>query len=74
MSASIPRTCRTCEHWSPYLHDLGEYLEYVTRRQEAWARADDIVTFHKAWPHKPADDRRGSETCDRYDMAPEGSA
>lgn len=46
-------TCATCWHWSPDRHGAGECTEYILRRQLAFARADDTVAFHAAWPHLP---------------------
>lgn len=70
----MTRACRTCVHWSAYMADLGECLEYITRRQDAWARADDVVTFHRAWPHKAAENRRGHERCERHEPETVGTA
>lgn len=61
------RTCAGCKHWSEYAAGLGECMEYVTRRQDAFAASDDTVAFHKAWPHKAAIDTAATHSCDRHE-------
>lgn len=66
-------TCRTCAHWSPYMPGLGECLEYVKRRQAAWAAADDAAAFREAWPAIPAHDTPDIHTCEKHE-ADDGDA
>lgn len=63
------RTCASCTYWSEYTAGVGECLEYVARRRDAFSRADDTVAFHEAWPHKAAIDTIDSHSCEHF--APE---
>jgi hypothetical protein len=46
---------------------LGECLEYVKRRQAAWARATDVLAFNKDWPARAAADTPDTHTCEKHE-------
>ncbi len=62
-----PPTCNDCAFWDPYAPGLGECLEYLRRREAAYARwPGDKASFDAKWPLIAAPDTEATDTCDKH--------